>query len=685
MIKWTFLCVLTLFHTLGWGQPFQLQKGASVSHEILFFGNQSATQEAILTELIEEGIEVVELERLSRFLPLYLLTANDSVGIESVLQVQAINQAQYNHYLGYANDRSIPNDPLYTGQWALQAIETAAIQAPLAWDIASSGITVNGDTTVIAIVDGGVAITHPDLNLFKNIHEIPNNQIDDDLNGYVDDVNGWNVFTQSGQIGADPHGSQVAGVAAAHSNNGIGVSGVAWNAKILPVVGNGTLESEVVAAYAYVYDMRYLYNRSQGDSGAFVVASNSSFGLSGLWGADFPLWCAMYDSLGSVGVLSVASGPNSGWNIDINGDMPCTCTSNFLVSVTGLNKDGSKPLNAGYGAVHIDMAAPSETIMTTSNIGYAAGFGTSVASPFVSGAIALGYSALCPEQFNQYDDAEQLAVYLRNTLMASGTSYNPNFIGYSTTEGQLDIGQYLHSLRTFNCNQSLLIEEVDSCGTCLGQVEVVPSTGEAPFTYFYKPLLDTIFYESPSSLVDNLCPGSYVFRVIDNRGYSSLDTTILDAGIDSIIVLDSIQFVSQSGASDGAIVLEVMGGTPPYSFVWSNGYITQDIYNLSMGNYAVTISDNSDCLVIDDFDVFVMGMEEVLQENLKIEQIENAIVCENLTADKCEITVYSVLGELIHTQQIKAKERIVIKTDTWQSGIYLLGNHNAKFKTINVH
>jgi hypothetical protein len=102
----------------------------------------------------------------------------------------------------------------------------------------------------------------------------------------------------------------------------MGVSGVDWKAKVMPVVGSTTTESVAVAAYTYVLECRRLYNETNGAKGAFVVVTNSSFGVNQGQPANFPLWCAMYDSLGKQGILSVCATANNNWDIDVLGDIP---------------------------------------------------------------------------------------------------------------------------------------------------------------------------------------------------------------------------------------------------------------------------------------------------------------------------------------------------------------------------
>ena len=145
-----------------------------------------------------------------------------------------------------------PNDPLYAGQWGLTKIKAAS-----AWNVVTGTPGV-----VIAIIDSGIDRTHPDLasRLWVNPGEIAGNGVDDDNNGYVDDVHGWNFVAKSANIADDNgHGTQVAGVAAAAGNNGVGITGACWNCRIMVVKA---MQSSGVANYS--------------DIAAAVMASSSS-------------------------------------------------------------------------------------------------------------------------------------------------------------------------------------------------------------------------------------------------------------------------------------------------------------------------------------------------------------------------------------------------------------------------
>ena len=153
------------------------------------------------------------------------------------------------------------------------------IDAPEAWDAGTGDGSANGP--VVAIIDGGCDLTHPDLspNLWTNPGEIPGNKQDDDGNGYVDDIHGWNAYTDKGSLPVEVHGTEVAGVAAARGNNGIGVAGVGWQTRFMFVAGSTGTTSVAVKAFNYILTQKQLWISTGGTQGANVVALNMSFGV----------------------------------------------------------------------------------------------------------------------------------------------------------------------------------------------------------------------------------------------------------------------------------------------------------------------------------------------------------------------------------------------------------------------
>jgi serine protease len=387
--------------------------------------------------------------------------------------------AQWNHVI---TERQVPDDPQYIAQW-----HHATIDSEVAWDITTGGVTAAGDTIVLAIIERA-DLMHQDLaaNAWINNDEVPGNGIDDDGNGYVDDVRGWNTPLGNDEVYASNHGTQVAGMAGAVGNNGEGVAGANWDVELMPVGYGTTQESAVIAAYTYPLVMRRLYNNSGGTLGAFVVATNASWGIDGGQPDDAPIWCSMYDSLGYVGVLSCGSTANNNVNVDVVGDLPTACPSPYLISVTSTN-DQDLRTSSGYGLTTIDVAAPGQGVRTTGlNGNYLTVSGTSFASPLTAGVIALLYSAPCDALMSMVQsDPAVAALYVRDILF-DGVELVGNLPGTIATGGRINSGNSMQAL-------------MQGCGNCLAPYDLqavnqVPgSTGiswnsiaDGPFNLRYR-------------------------------------------------------------------------------------------------------------------------------------------------------------------------------------------------------
>ncbi len=276
-----------------------------------------------------------------------------------------------------------PDDPEYVkeNQYSLNLVN-----APAVWDlnIDCSGVTV-------AIIDSGALCTHPDLaaNIWTNPGEIPDNGIDDDDNGYIDDIHGWDFVDNDHTINdGKGHGTHVAGIISAQTNNGIGVASLARNAKIMPLRtfdNNGnTSFDQIYKAIAYAHSM-----------GADIV--NNSYATTGkaIPEDTIQIFKSNIEKCGDM--LFTAAAGNSSANNDASPVYPASYDLDNIITVANSTGDDKMYSSSNYGAKTVDIAAPGVSILSTyNNNGYTKSTGTSMACPLVSSAAAV-VKAVQPE------------------------------------------------------------------------------------------------------------------------------------------------------------------------------------------------------------------------------------------------------------------------------------------------
>ena len=257
--------------------------------------------------------------------------------------------------------------------------------------------------------------------------------------------------------------------------------------------------------------MRARYNETNGEEGAFIVATNSSFGVDYGDPNDYPIWCSMYDEMGNVGILSCGAGPNLNVNVDVVGDVPSTCPGDYLIGITNTTSDDVKYGGAGYGINNIDIGAPGTAIYsTTPNNNYSNMTGTSMATPQVTGTIALMYAAL-PEEMMQLckSDPAYFSLIVRYHLL-NGADHLPSLEGLVAEARRLN---------AYGAIESILYDSIIPALT--GEVYI---TGE-PF--FGETLTAQTALESTPS-IPNLGALSYQWK---------RDTTAIEGAMDSIYIL----------------------------------------------------------------------------------------------------------------------------------------------------
>ncbi|MBC8400545.1 MAG: S8 family serine peptidase [Candidatus Marinimicrobia bacterium] len=375
-----------------------------------------------------------------------------------------VEKAQLDHKV--TQRQTIPNDPNFTSLWNLHntgqsgGTVDADIDAPEAWDITTGGVTALGDTIVVAVIDGGCDINHIDLieNLWTNRNEITGNGIDDDNNGYIDDIHGWDAYAHDGSVPSHNHGTHVCGIVGAQGNNNILVTGVNWNVKLMPIAGSSSLTSTALEAYGYALDQRFFYDSTGGQLGAFVVATNSSFGVDNADCNSDPyiLWNDIYDAMGQLGILSAAATMNSNSNVDVTGDVPTGCASDYVIAVTNTTKYDTKNSGAAYGALSIDLGAPGSSVVSTvpgNNTSTMSG--TSMASPHVAGAVGFLHAVMSQGFATYYLNNPGDGALMIKDFILDGTDSLASLNGITVSGGRLNLNNSALLVQLFMASDSL--------------------------------------------------------------------------------------------------------------------------------------------------------------------------------------------------------------------------------------
>ncbi|HKR10942.1 MAG TPA: S8 family peptidase [Pyrinomonadaceae bacterium] len=329
-----------------------------------------------------------------------------------------------------------PNDARYTQMWGLNNTGQRAsfgghpgtpgndIRAEQAWNI-----TTGNRSVIVGIIDTGIDLNHEDLrdNIWTNPGEIAGNNVDDDGNGFVDDINGWDfahndatVFdytestyppseTYTGDL--DDHGTHVAGTIGANGNNTTGVTGVNWQVSLMSLKflteASGGTSSKLLNAFAYAKAMRQLWESSGGTKGANIRILNNSYGGAGFSQAELDA----IRSLGDAGILFIAAAGNESTFNDLFPIYPSNYVSPNLISVAASGGGGTRAFFSNFGEATVNVTAPGEYILSTlPKNTYDFFNGTSMAAPHVSGSAAL-VCALSPSITMQK---------LRSVIMYSG-------------------------------------------------------------------------------------------------------------------------------------------------------------------------------------------------------------------------------------------------------------------------
>jgi subtilisin family serine protease len=411
--------------------PFQMEQVRAI------VGGQ--TREVIHTVTMQEA-GAGRLERVSIGNGLAVPAA-----IQKLQRNRAVVFAEPNYVYQTA---AVSNDTYYTNGslWGVYSDDSPATgpsgttnqfgtQAEKVW----AGNFTGSSNVLIAVIDEGVQVNHPDLNpnIWVNPFETPGDGIDNDGNGYIDDINGWDFANNDASVydsTGDDHGTHVAGTIGARGGNGAGIAGMNWNIRMITAKflgsGGGTT-ANAVRAIDYITDLKSRH-------GINLVASNNSWGGSGYSQS-------LHDAIirhANQNILFVAAAGNSAANNNSSGFYPANYDTSMgtstqaaasydaVIAVASITSSGALSGFSNYGSTMVDLGAPGSSIVSTvPNNTYASYDGTSMASPHVAGAVALYASA---------QSGTVTAKSIRQAILGSATP-TASLSGKTVTGGRLNI------------------------------------------------------------------------------------------------------------------------------------------------------------------------------------------------------------------------------------------------------
>jgi serine protease len=414
---------------------------------------------------------------------------------------------------------AVPNDPRFGELYGLDntgqtgGLGDADVDGPEAWDD-----SIGSSNVVIGVVDTGVDYTHPDLaaNMWTNPGEIAANGLDDDGNGVVDDVHGFNAITGSGDPFDDHfHGTHCAGTIGAVGNNGIGVAGVNWETSIVAIKfldggGSGTTE-DAIEAIDYAVGLR--------NAGVNLRVLSNSWGGGGFSQA-------LLDSIlaaNEAGILFVAAAGNFSSNTDEFENYPSNYDSPNVVSVAATDHNDLLADFSNFGPTTVDLGAPGvDTLSTMPGNSYGLLSGTSMATPHVAGAAALVLSG------NESLTVEEL----KEALLVSGDPIAA-LDGITVTGRRLNAANALEEagppVPRFNLSvgpAQRVISQGESASYSIDVGSVAGFTGDVALSVTTTPAIDATITVSPTSVS---APGSATITVVTTeataRGTYSIAVT----------------------------------------------------------------------------------------------------------------------------------------------------------------
>lgn len=415
------ILVLTMTSTHASDTPTELVVKLKAGRALPNFGAESKVKNLFGNIYIVRNKDVTVLESQLKNNPDIEYTERNSRSEKSPLPTPVVSDS----IVEKSQQVNLFNDPKVGKIWSFNSAAINGVSVNAAYENHGTSHT---ETIIVAVVDTGIDYTHEDLKdvLWINEKEIPANGIDDDNNGYIDDVYGINTLVRDSEGRATgnnkdthSHGTHVAGTIGAKQNNGTGIAGIASNVKMMGIraVPNNSDETDIDVAEAFIYAAK---------NGAKII--NCSFGKSKNEGNNLIPETLKYIQ-DKYGVLVIAAAGNDSSDIDKRPTYPASHKSENLLIVASTTITGGLSYFSNYGKINVDVAAPgSDIYSTTPGNNYALMSGTSMASPTTTGVAA--------EILSHYPNLSP--IQLKEVIMGS-VSTSSRFKDKMVTGGRIDL------------------------------------------------------------------------------------------------------------------------------------------------------------------------------------------------------------------------------------------------------
>lgn len=539
---------------------------SATTFENIFQKYQVTSIENSFLRLNEKQFNSASIPILKKLKNTYLIRfKNAATRDEFILELSAMNEVVYAEPIPLNELYYIPNDPDYGLQWNLTKISAAQ-----AWDIHQGTTKVK-----VAVVDDAVLSSHQDLfpNIYTNINEIPSNGVDDDGNGYIDDVSGWDVADNDNN--PEPpaaattnsvftHGTHCAGIVAAATDNSMGIASIGFKINIIPVktLSDATPGPSLTNPYSGV-----LYAIAAGANVISMSWGGSVFSATNQ---------TIFDLAYANDIVCVAAAGNSNTNAPMY-----PASYNHVISVAASDNNDAKASFSNYGTT-IDVTAPGVNIYSTlagSVSSYGNLSGTSMACPLVAGLCGLMKS------YNYAKNVDFIENCLKTTT-DNINSANPSYIG------QLGTGR-VNAYRALLCMSGPPVAQftANSTHVCQGaSVQYTDNSYAGPTTWswtFQGGTPATSSLQNP--IVSYAANGSYTTTLIVTNSLGSDTLT----QVNYITVAQPSATISGGGtinAGNTAFLQFDFTGTPPFSFVYTDGVTNFPVNNLQGFSYSIPVS-----------------------------------------------------------------------------------------------